>query len=139
MMNIKVRDGFTLIEVLLALLVTGTVLVPLFFLYNNVVHHVAGRSYQMQSMFISKQFLFTARKQAGTERTFELQEYDQEHDMRLQYSRIMIGEQSAFAPYQMMKEVVTVTWKQFGQTKQEQLVAYMYAPKPPEKKTEGAT
>ena len=133
MMNFKIHKGFTLIEVLLALLVSSMLLVPLFSLYNIVVQQVVVRSQRIQAMLVAKHFLFEARKQAGTEKSFTLEQVNENFNGTLRYERTTISMDYVFAPHQMMKELITISWKQFGTIYRDQLVTYMYAPEMPKK------
>lgn len=129
------KNGFTLIEVILALAITGVVLTPIFMLHEMVMNRVNRSSKLFECMLLCKNLLFTARqKQEADAQTFSLEKAEIDFDATVAYSLEKgVDQKSSLASLSgLHKEVVTVSWTDQGIKKQDRLVTFMY--KTPEQK-----
>ncbi len=130
------KNGFTLIEVLLSMMITACVLSPLFLMQEAIMKRVDISSHAFDIIVLAKNLLFEARqKQEPDAQTFSLEKSEIDFDAQLAYSLSKeVNQKSSLKSLQgLHQETVTVSWKDNGQKKQEQLVTFVYK-KPEQKK-----
>jgi len=137
MMRSKNRNqGFTLIEVMMAMMIASLTLAPIFLMFTAIIRQVNKSSRAYDYSLVGKNFLYEARqKQEPEAQDFSLEKKETEFDTTLAYSLNKgVGEQSALKALQgLHRETVTISWQENGQKKQDKLVAFVYK-KPEQKK-----
>ena len=131
------KSGFTLIEVILSLAITGVVLTPIFMMHEMILNRVWRSSKAFDSIVLCKNLLYEARqKQDPDAQTFSLKKTEIDFDASLYYSlEKSVNQKSSLASLQgLHTELVTVSWTEQGDRKQERLVTFMYK-KPEQKKS----
>jgi len=131
------KNGFTLIEVLISLAITGVVLAPVFMLHEMIMNRVNRSSKEFEYMLLGKNFLYTARqKQEAQAQEFSLEKTELSGDATLRYSlENGVNQKSSLASLPgLHREVVAVSWTELGNKKQDRLVTFVYKT-PPEKKS----
>lgn len=136
MMNSKNHNcGFTLVEVILSLAITGLVLTPIFIIHGGVLERVGRTSQAFDVIMYCKELFYEARKkQEPDAQEFTLEkgmvDFNGTRTYRLEKS---INQKSSLASITgLHKESVTMTWTDLGEKKREELVTFVY--KAPEQK-----
>lgn len=132
----KHKCGFTLVEVMLAMMIAGLVLSPIFSIFASVLQRVNKSSRRYDIAILCKNFLYEARqKQEPEAHEFSLEKKEIAFDATLTYSLEKgISQTSSLKSLQgLHKETVTISWQENGQKKQDQLIAFVYK-KPEQKK-----
>jgi prepilin-type N-terminal cleavage/methylation domain-containing protein len=133
--KIKNHNGFTLVETMLAMVIVGMVLTPIFLLFGTIQQRMYKSSSQLYALLSGKQLLYEARqKQETIAQQFSLDKKLEESATELRYVlQSGMDSKSSLASLQgLHKEVVSIVWTEQGQKRQEQLYAYVY--KQPEQK-----
>ncbi|HLC06570.1 MAG TPA: type II secretion system protein [Candidatus Babeliales bacterium] len=131
------KRGFTLIECLLAMMITGLALTPIFILHSMIMQRVGRSSRKYDFIVLCKNVLYEARqKQEPEAQSFSFEKKEVDFDTTLTYSLEKgIDQKSSLALLSgLHKEVVNISWTEAGQKKQEQLVTFVYK-KPEQKKS----
>jgi prepilin-type N-terminal cleavage/methylation domain-containing protein len=134
-MSFRNRSGFTLVEVMLAMMIAGMVLTPIFLMYSTIMQRVNKSSRGYEMLLLCTNFLHEARqKQESAAQDFSLEKKEIDFDATLTYSLGKgVPQTSSLKSLQgLHQEVVTISWQENGQKKQDQLVAFVY--KTPEQK-----
>lgn len=129
------KPGFTLIETLLALVIVGAVLTPVFLLFGTITQRMNRATHQLYALLQGKQLLYEARqKQEPAAHEFSLAKRFEESEVDAKYVlHKSVNQQSSLASFTgLHKEDVTMTWKEMGQDRTVNLIAYVY--KQPEQK-----
>ena len=130
------KRGFTLIEVLISLAITGVVLTPLFMLHEMIMNRVNRSAKEFEYMLLCKNFLFSARqKQEPQAQEFSLEKTEIAFDASLTYALEKgVDPKSSLASIPgLHREIVRVSWTDLqGTKKQDRLVTFVY--KTPEQK-----
>lgn len=138
MMHFKSRNnktGFTLVETMLAMVIVGIVLTPVFLLFGTIQQRMNKQNKQFYALLSGKQLLYEARqKQTPDAHEFTLDKKLEESGTTLKYVlQKSVDAKSSLASLDgLHKEVVTIDWPEMGQNRQEKIVAYVY--KQPEQK-----
>jgi prepilin-type N-terminal cleavage/methylation domain-containing protein len=130
------KRGFTLIEVMFAVMIMGIALTPISLIYSLVVRRVSSSSRSYNLLLLCKNFLQEAhQKQEWNAQTFSLEKKEVDFDVTLTYSleKGVDQKSSLLSVQNLHREVVTISWKEDGRPHQEQLVAFVYK-KPEQKK-----
>jgi prepilin-type N-terminal cleavage/methylation domain-containing protein len=130
-------NGFTLIEVIMALAITALVLTPIFILHGTILQRVNRGSIAFDMILYCKELLVEARqKQDPDAQEFTLDKSHAEFGATCKYALDKtVHQKSSFASLPgLHKESVTVNWTEQEQKKQERLVTFMYK-KPEQKKS----
>jgi prepilin-type N-terminal cleavage/methylation domain-containing protein len=136
-MHFKNHSGFTLIETVMALAITGLVLTPIFILYGAILQRVNRASIAFDMIIHSKALLVEARqKQDPDAQDFTLEKTVGEFDAPCRYTLDKsVDQKSPFASLPgLHRESVTIDWTEQRQKKQERLVTFVYK-KPEQKKS----
>lgn len=129
MMNIKNHNGFTLVETLVALLITAIIFVPLFSLFNSVIFSVGLQSARIEKILYAKEFLHQSQILAKQEQSFTAQETSDPQKGILRYERKPVQTPSVFGSQtHLVREEVTISWQKLGKQKSETLVTFMFVP-----------
>lgn len=131
------RGGFTLIEVMLSIMIASIALSPIFLIYTMVFRRVNHSSQAYDYILLCKNFLQQARqKQEPDVQSFSLETKDDDSGTSLIYSLdSSVGQKSSLAALKgLHKEMVTISWTEDGQKKQESLITFVYK-KPEQKKS----
>lgn len=137
MMNFKShsKHGFTLMETMLAMVIIGIVLTPVFILHGTIMQRMSKSSKQLYALLWGKQLLYEARqKQEANAQEFSLDKKLEESQAELKYvlNRSIEKKSSLSSSEGLHQELVTITWIEQGQKRTEKLVSYVY--KTPEQK-----
>jgi prepilin-type N-terminal cleavage/methylation domain-containing protein len=133
----KVRPGFTLMETMLAMVIIGIVLTPIFLLHGTIMQRMNRSSKQLYALLWGKQLLHEARKKQEPEaHEFSLEKKIEESAVQLKYvlHKSVDQKSSLISQEGLHKELVTISWTDQGRKYDEQLVAYVYK-KPEQKKS----
>jgi type II secretory pathway pseudopilin PulG len=131
------KYAFTLIEALFAMTIAGIVLSPIFIMFGTISNRVNRAAREFDILLLGKNMFFEGRqKQDAHAQEFSLESKDKDFDVDLRYSlEKSEGQQSIFAQLPgLHKEMVTISWQEQGQKRQEKLITYVYK-KPEQKKT----
>ena len=131
----RADQGFTIIETVLALVITGLILTPVFILHGALLQRVNRSSRSFNALLAGKHFLYEARqKQEPEAQTFLLEKIDDESGAKLHYElQAGLDKKSPLhSCVGLHKETVTIKWTEQGQSRQEKLVTFVY--KQPEQK-----
>ncbi len=131
------KRGFTLIEVLISLAITGVILTPIFMLHEMIMNRVNRSSKTFEYMLLCKNLLFSARQKQDPEaQDFSVEKAEIAFDATLTYTLEKgVDQKSSLASLPgLHKEVVTVSWTDLGTKKQDRLITFIYKT-PPEKKS----
>ena len=129
MIHSKSREGFTLIETLLALSVMALLLTPLYLAQGTILRSVAFVSTKMQRVFFMKSFFFDARAAAEKQeaKEFVLEKKVDDPLMRLKYALSPVKKDSSLARFKGMHiERVRAVWEQDGRTYEDGMIALLY-------------
>jgi prepilin-type N-terminal cleavage/methylation domain-containing protein len=138
MMHFKSRrnkTGFTLVETMLAMVIVGIVLTPIFLLFGTIQQRMNKQNKQFYALLSGKQLLYEARqKQAPEAHEFALDKKLEESGTTLHYAlkKSVDAKSSLVSLDGLHKEIVTIDWTEMGQKRHEQIIAYVY--KQPEQK-----
>src|SRR5579872_7618678 len=117
------KRGFTLIEVLISLAITGVVLTPLFMLHEMIMNRVNRSAKEFEYMLLCKNLLFSARqKQEPQAQEFSLEKTEIAFDATLTYALEKgVDPKSSLASIPgLHREIVRVSWTDFQETKKHQ-------------------
>jgi len=133
----NLKKGFTLVEVIISLAITGVMLTPIFMMYEMIMHRVSRSSREFDYILLCNNFLYEARqKQEPEAQQFLLDKKDLETGVSLVYSLdAKVDQKSSLVSLQgLHRELVTASWEDVDQKKQERLVTFVYK-KPEQKKS----
>jgi prepilin-type N-terminal cleavage/methylation domain-containing protein len=131
------KNGFTLIEVVLAMTIAALVLTPVFIMLSTIIQRVDRSSKAFNYILLCSNLLHQARQQQDPEaQTFSLDKAEIDFDATLTYSLEKgVDQKSSLASLQgLHKELVKVSWTEQDKKKQEQLITFVYK-KPEQKKS----
>src|SRR5690606_33255201 len=116
MMHFKSRNnktGFTLVETMLAMVIVGIVLTPIFLLFGTIQQRMNKQNKQLYALLAGKQLLYEARqKQAPETDEFTLDKKLEESGTELKYAlKKSVDAKSSLASLDgLHKEIVTIDW-----------------------------
>lgn len=97
-MLFKSKQGFTLIEAMLAITIIGLVLTPMFILENNVFDGVARMAEKFHRLLFAQNFLYIAQQQEPPEsKKYSLERKEDKPLSMLRYTLLPIAKQSALS------------------------------------------
>lgn len=129
------KNGFTLIEVIISLAITGVILTPVFMLHEMIMNRVNHSSKTFEYLLLCKNFLFSSRqKQEPEAQEFSAEKVEIDVGATLTYAlEKSVDQKSSLASLPgLHKEMVTVSWMDQDKKKQERLITFVY--KTPEQK-----
>jgi prepilin-type N-terminal cleavage/methylation domain-containing protein len=131
------KNGFTLVEVVLAMSIAALVLTPVFIMLSTIIQRVDRSSKAFNYILLCSNLLYQARQQQEPDaQTFSLDKAEIDFDATLTYSLEKgVDQKSSLASLQgLHKELVKVSWTEQDKKKQEQLITFVYK-KPEQKKS----
>lgn len=129
------KGGFTLMETMLAMVIIGIVLTPVFILHGTIMQRMNKSSKRFYALLWGKTLLNEARqKQEPAAQEFTLDKKLEEANAELKYVlHKSVDQKSSLMIHEgLHKELVTITWIDQGKQQSEQLISYVY--KQPEQK-----
>lgn len=132
MIHSKNRDGFTLIEVLLALSLMAMILTPILISQNTIMFSVSYFKGQLQRIMLAKNYLVYAHKNTLQEKTTEPRTIENPA-LKLSYLKEKTAGPMAKQFKDVYRETVLIEWTEENIKKQDTLVSFIFKP---EKKTE---
>ncbi len=92
------NKGFSLIETLMAIVVIGLVLAPLFVQESLIFNSVSDMAHRFRRFLFAQQFLYDARRaQPVAARDFSLDRREENPPMQIKYRLMPVPEQSVLA------------------------------------------
>ena len=131
------KNGFTLIETIMAMTIAALVLTPIFIMYSIILQRVNRGSVAFDMILNCKELLVEARqKQNPDAQEFTLDKPLSEFNATCKYvlSAAMDQKSSVASLPGLHKESVSVGWTEQDKKKQERLVTFIYK-KPEQKKS----
>jgi hypothetical protein len=122
---------------MMAMMIAALTLTPLFTMFSTILRRVNRSSQAYDYTLACKNFLYEARqKQEPEVQDFSLEKKETDFDATLSYALEKgVSQQSTLKALQgLHRELVTITFTQDGQKKQDNLVAFVYK-KPEQKKS----
>lgn len=135
--NARLDDGFTLMEVLFAMMIASLTLAPLFSMFTTIMNRVNKSSRAYDYILVGKNFLYESRqKQEATVQSFSFQKEDPFSGASLTYSLDKnVDQKSSLSSLQgLHREIVIISWQENDQKKEERLIGFIYK-KPEQKKS----
>lgn len=136
MIHFKNRNGFTLIEAMIAVAIAAIILTPLFILQGVVLQNVDRVSRKLHRIFFAEDFLYEARRSMVPEiRVFTLEKKIDDPATVLQYKFGPLDKKSALGAINNLHvERVTITWQDQRRQREEQLIRFVYKPEQKKKR-----
>lgn len=131
------KKGFTLVEVILSLAITGIVLTPIFMMHEMIMNRVGRSSKAFEILLLCKNLLYEARQKQGPDaQDFSLNKTEIDFDTKLTYSlEKSINQKSSLASLPgLHAEMVMASWTEQDKKKQDRLITFIYK-KPEQKKS----
>lgn len=109
----KNKNGFTLIEAVMAIAIAATVLTSVFMVQNASLQSVVLRARRLQQMLFAKKFIHTTRRiieQSKDQRQFSLERKEDDPETFLSYKLESVGKKSSLKKINnLYREKVTVS------------------------------
>jgi prepilin-type N-terminal cleavage/methylation domain-containing protein len=125
----KHKNGFTLIEVVMAMTITALVMSPIFIIYGTILQFVNRSSQEFDYMLLCKNVLYEARQKQDPEAqefSFDKAETDFEATLIYSLGKGVDPKSSLTSLQGLHRELVTVSWVEQGVKKQDTLVTFIY-------------
>lgn len=127
------RPGFTLVEILVALVIFALLATPLIMTQSTILGGVARNAWHVQRMIAAQNFFVDGRQAAHTAPEFTLEKKIASPEAYLRYVRAPVAQGSLAVGYKgLLCEKVTVEWQEMGQKKSDTLVQFIFKPEPKE-------
>jgi prepilin-type N-terminal cleavage/methylation domain-containing protein len=129
------RDGFTLIETMLAMAIAALVFTPMIIILSTVIQRVDRYAKEFNYLLFGKNVLYEARQKQDPEaQTFSLDKPAIGFGPTVTYSLEKgVDSKSSLASVQgLHRESVKISWVELERKKHEQLITFVY--KQPEQK-----
>jgi len=117
------KYGFSLIEVMIALVVAALVITPLSRLVMRAVTVISERNSQLEHYIKLQSFLYESRLQDATSVEF-IREEILTPRKTIKYTRSAVGEKSSLKNSFLTKEMVVMQEKDVSENKQDKLVTF---------------
>ncbi|BDC34076.1 hypothetical protein Noda2021_00340 [Candidatus Dependentiae bacterium Noda2021] len=130
MIHSKNNSGFTILEVLVAVMITAMIMGPLFLWQTGVLSRTYQASGLLNRLFVGRNFLIQNHFQFLRETVAKKEEKNNDPAMTMNYELKALPAGTALSSFKnVVQEVVTLTW-QDGKNKQVQrLVSFQHRPK----------
>jgi len=128
----KVKEGFTLTEVLIAVAMIGLLLSPLFITQGSLLLNIAERSRIFERILKAKNFYWVAQQKAAQQEQveFKLDKKIDNPPMILKYQIVPRSDQSRLKDFKdVYLEFVTIEWKDGNKKREDALVSLIFKPK----------
>lgn len=140
MINSKNRNGFTLVEVLVALLMMGLMLGALFMSESLVVRSVSVFSQQLRRIFYAKKFMYQTQKERKKTEDKTEAAGKEEFIKEAGFTTHLLFEESpstinALKNYKdIMIDRVKIEWQEHARRRNDELVTFVFKQKKSKKK-----
>lgn len=133
------RNGFIMVEVVLALAMVAMVLTSLMMVEGKVFNHVISSTFKIERFYaIRNSFLLMRIKPLEKEETVR-ERVLEEPPTKIMYERIPVNPSSSLARFAgMFREVATGTWHEWGKQRAYDIINYQFDPDALEEKKDGA-
>ncbi len=128
----KVKTGFTLIEVLIAVAMIGLLLSPLFITQGSLLLSVADRARMFERILKAKNFYWSAKQKAEKQEKpeFTLNKKVDNPQMILKYQVTQPSGKSALKDFKdVYHEQVKIEWQDGRVKREDALVSFVFKPK----------
>lgn len=135
-MNFKRQhsNGFSLIEVMLALSMIGIILTSLLMLESRIFKRVVACTQKMERFAAIKNLFLLVKKEGLPQDSSTYTALLQDPDITVQYEKKAIEKTSALARFKgVMQEVATGTWDEWGQQREYAFYTYCFVGIPKKK------
>lgn len=123
------KRGFTIIEVMTALVVAALILTPLFHLFNSVIGRSRKISYRLDRVLRGRTF-FDKKK----DHTKTMEQAIDDPQSIVRYQQVPLDQRSQLSGIEgLEREEVTISWSDLQGEQKEYLVSFVYV-QPEEKK-----
>ncbi len=132
----NVKNGFTLIEVLIAVAMVGLLLSPLFIAQESIFINVVKRARNFERIIKAKNFYWSAKQKADKQEKpeFTLDKKLDDPVMTLKYEVTPQSQKSALKNFKdVYKERVKMTWQDGRRKREDALVSFVFKPQPQKK------
>jgi len=127
----NVKNGFTLIEVLIAVAMVGLLLSPLFITQESIFLSVAKGAQSFGRIIKAKNFYWSAKQKADKQEKpgFTLDKKLDDPIMMLKYEVTSQSQKSSLKDFKdVYKERVKITWQDGRRKKEDALVSFVFKP-----------
>jgi prepilin-type N-terminal cleavage/methylation domain-containing protein len=136
MMNFKSRNGFTLLETLIAMLIATMVLMPIFGVLSGVFKQVVFSDHHIERLMNAQTFLQeTTRTLDRDAKEFHLEKKIDDPETYLRYELKPCAERLKLEGHDIYSIQLTMTWQEGNQSRQEVIKTFMYRVVKEEKKS----
>jgi prepilin-type N-terminal cleavage/methylation domain-containing protein len=127
MMHSKNLDGFTLIEVMLAVAIMATILTSIFISVGSIMSSVGSFSSHYQRLVHAKNYLIDARQHELENKKIGPQTIDYPQTT-LTYQKERLSGTSAKSYKDVFKEKVLIEWTENNRKRTDSLISFVFAP-----------
>lgn len=129
-MRLYNRNGFTLVEVMIALVVIGLAITPLLITESNVMNATARATAMWRRFTTAHHFLITnAAELSADQPTLTLENQSTRPSMTMKFSAQKVADSSSVAAFkQLYVQRVTYEWQEGAAKKQETLQKFVVMP-----------
>ena len=132
-MHFKNKNGFSLIEAMIAIAIIGMILSPMFILETNVFNAVARIAERFHRILLSKQFIFIAYKEQPPEaKEFKLEGKKEKPTSLMRYSFAAVDKKSSLAKLEGMYRQEVITSGGDAANPEGRAVQFIYKPERPQ-------
>jgi len=127
----NIKDGFTLIEVLIAVAMVGLLLSPLFITQETVFLNVVKGARTFERILTAKNFYWLSKQKYENQEKIEFKREKKITDpaMMLQYSVTSQSQKSALKDFKdVYNERVNITWQDGRKKREDALVSFVFKP-----------
>ncbi len=132
-MHFKNKNGFSLIEAMIAIAIIGMILSPMFILETNVFNAVARIAEKFHRILLSKQFIFIASKEQPSEaKEFKLERKEEKPTSLMRYSFAAVDKKSSLAKLQGIYRQEVITSGGDATSPEGRAIQFVYKPERPQ-------
>lgn len=133
MIHFKNNNGFTLLEVLVAVMIVAMIMGPLFLWQTSVMSRTYQASGELNRLFIARSFLVSNQLPSADKQSLVKEEAHKDPAMLLKYEEKKLPENSSIKSFNnIVLSTVTFSWKEGKSNRTRRLVSFTY--KKPESK-----
>lgn len=123
------KFGFTLMEVMLAMMIIGIILAPIFSLHQMIMQRMSKSSKRLYALLAGKTLLYQARQEQDAQALeFTRDKKFEEASVDAKYTLQKIADsKSSLTQFEgLCKETIVLQWSELGKQQDEKLIAYVY-------------